>query len=107
MNIQHSIEGDYLVIKIPMAFNQLPNTQQISDPLKHFKQNTRDFLTGVISRYGTNVEISKKDKFVQDLAYRYRINLGSLIKSLEERGLAIVDQSQLFPYHIKSFMLTI
>ena len=62
------------------------------DRLHHFPQKSRDMINELWDKLGISWLQVKDDK-VKSIQYKYRVaNLGSLIRKLEERGLAKMEE---------------
>lgn len=94
--IEQKIEGEFLVIRIPLA--ELPRVSTTfqpmsADPLKGLKTKTRDFLRDLQSTFQHNVEIGTKGA-IKEICYSHRVNMNVALKELEKRGFVSVNRAE-------------
>ena len=94
--IEQKIEGEFLVIRIPLS--ELPRvsttfTPMGIDPLKGLKTKTRDFLGHLQSAFQHHVAISSKG-VIREICYSHRVNMNVALKELEKRGFVSVNRAE-------------
>lgn len=83
-----------LLAEVQLELSGLAKPEKAVDEWKGYHKKTLDFLNELRQHYG-NRAISKKDKFVQDLEFKYRIkDLAALLRRLEQEGKAIVEKNE-------------
>ena len=94
-----------LLLEIQSELNGISNVQNPKkvDEYKGYHKKTLDFLDELRKHYGNRM-INKKDTFVQDLEFKYRLkDLAALLRRLEAEGKAIVEKNE--SNRITSFIL--
>ena len=94
--IEQKIEGEFLVIRIPLS--ELPRvsttfTPMGIDPLKGLKTKTRDFLRDLRVTFEHNVAIGTKG-VIKEMCYNHRVNMNVALKELEKRGFVSVNRAE-------------
>jgi hypothetical protein len=106
--IEQKIEGEFLVIRIPLA--ELPRISTTYQPpsediFKGMKNKTRDFVAELFANYRHNTPIARREESVADLGHKHRVDVNGALKELERRGMVPVSRMPQFPHHIKTFTI--
>ena len=106
--IEQKIEGEFLVVRIPLA--ELPRISTTYQPpsedvFKGMKGKTRDFIGDLLANYRHNTPVARKNESLVELGYKHRVDVNGALKEMERRGMVEIDRMPQFPHHIRTFTI--
>ena len=106
--IEQKIEGEFLVVRIPLA--ELPRISTTYQPpsedvFKGMKGKTRDFIGDLLANYRHNTPVARKNESLVELGYKHRVDVNGALKEMERRGMVKIDRMPQFPHHIRTFII--
>ena len=77
-----------------LPLEEIKNVKRFEDCLSNIQYKTRDFLKDLREFYGIGKEISRNDKRVNELRYKYQVsNLAQTLKFHEKSGLLTIKRA--------------